>query len=80
MEWTNVKNSLPENYSYVLVSNDTKTSEPRSISIARYEIDEWNFLFGNDNEGTSVACSDLTWSMRKDEITHWMPLPEPPKE
>ena len=77
IEWISVKERLPPSYHFVLIFCQTGTNEPSSYSLARYEGDrKWNII-GN---GESV-WSDLFWGIDSlEEITHWMPLPLPPKE
>jgi len=77
-EWISVKDRLPYLYDFVLVFADNKgTNEPRPVAIARlvHEYDVWELL-GNLCVG---AYHDIEYSMDRWEITHWMPLPPPPK-
>lgn len=78
MEWININERLPEIYKYVLVASK-KDHEPSCISIARYDGKKWEMLTYT-TESNAVACGDLTWYMEELEITHWMELPELPKE
>lgn len=68
MEWTSVKDKLPEliygaSSDYVLVYILTG-----GHSIAYYTKDGWAYGYG-----------DLMNSSDIKNLTHWMPLPEPPK-
>lgn len=81
MEWISVKDRLPLEYVFVLVceksGRDGEVICP--ISIARWEWDRWNGL--GEKEGSCNAFfSDLFWDIQWGEITHWMPLPPPPKD
>lgn len=78
-DWIKISHELPDPYEYVLVGSKKQTTEPFSISIARRYDENWQML-SNQDERNAVACGDLTWEMSHEEITHWMPLPEPPKE
>lgn len=83
MEWISVKDRLPKPYDFVLVFADPKGSnEPTPISLARLLPGGtlWQFLseYG-DGSGVGVY-QDLEWPAEKEDITHWMPLPKPPKK
>lgn len=78
-EWISVKDIFPEEYEYCLVFAKKIGTEPSPLSIARHYQGVWEMM--NDLEqSNAVACGDLTWGMEGSEITHWMPLPQPPKE
>ena len=78
-DWISVKDRLPHDYEYVLVyALITESDWMSSISIARQFKGIWEMLSSEDD--ASVACGDLTWEMDPEDITHWMPLPKPPKE
>ena len=55
------------------------TNEPCPITIARWNGKEWQTLC-NENENNACAKGDLFWSTESCEITHWMPLPDEPKD
>lgn len=64
MEWISVKERLPE-------AND--------------EVWAWTVFHDSDQEygDTSWLQDDGTWAMgsaKNFTVTHWMPLPEPPKQ
>lgn len=65
MEWISIKRKLPENESPVLVATR------RYITIAHWIAKESQFDFLSREDALIMASS---------EITHWMPLPELPKE
>lgn len=76
--WISVKDRLPEKieglpYLEVLIFID---SDPCEIRIATLEYnefyDEWEWFDINQLSKHSL--------MRSDEVTHWQPLPNPPKE
>jgi hypothetical protein len=78
--WISVKDSLPANFDYVLVyAQMSGTDEPCPMSIARYEADKWEILFEKCSNEAACACGDLTWHIDAGDITHWKPLPKPPK-
>lgn len=78
MEWVSVKNRHPESYIFVLVC-EKRLHEPSPISIARWEDDKWHGL-GEDEHETNAFYMDLFWDISWKNISHWMPLPYPPKE
>lgn len=81
MEWIRVKDRLPEIYDFVLVfSNNPGTNEPRPIAIARYNSENWEFLGHSGLDWACGAYQDIEYHIDGLDITHWMPLPEPPKQ
>ncbi len=68
MEWISIKEAYPvEDDSTVLVIN----SKVQMLPIKAYYCAEWNeFMSLENGDGTNHPLS----------ITHWMPLPDPPKE
>ncbi len=75
--WTKVQDSLPQDYEYVLVHAEKEQPHP-IMSIARQHDGVWEML--NHSPESNAVAWDLTWYMDESEITHWMPLPESPKE
>jgi hypothetical protein len=81
MEWIKVTDYLPELFDYVLVYAKFKgTNEPCPISIARYNEKEWEFVNSSPWMPNYGAYMDIEYPMDHDDITHWMPLPKPPKD
>lgn len=79
-KWISVEDRLPEDYyEYVLVYARMDGDEPCPTSIARQFKGEWEML-NHADQSNAVACGDLTWYMSEEDITHWMPLPKPPRE
>jgi hypothetical protein len=71
-EWISVEERLPENYRPVLVACEGLTIGGYApIAIGSYGGGLWSLA---DADGTAY----LTKYMRC-TVTHWMPLPEPPK-
>ena len=68
MEWISVKDRLPEDNSLVLGLGYNPQFLIKKTIVAQVRI---NYLRGNWTE--SYCPSPF-------ELTHWMPLPEPPKE
>lgn len=67
-KWISVKDRLPE-------SHDEKAdcflvTDGTFIWMAYYACKEWQF----------AECTDSPYVIDWTDITHWMPLPEPPKE
>ena len=69
MEWVSVKDRLPDEAGYFLVfANDIINSWQQVLEFyicPEYQSREWHFLNGND-----FPCI----------VTHWVPLPKPPKQ
>jgi hypothetical protein len=61
MEWISVKERLPEDDKWVLVTDGL------GIGLAQYNLDQDDFFGYNERKVRGY-------------ITHWMPLPKPPKE
>jgi len=64
-EWISVKDGLPEDQRSVLTVNGH--GEIRIMGLWRKRGDEWTWVHNGH-------------MMHYNDITHWMPLPEPPKE
>ena len=81
--WIDCNSQLPEIYDFVLVcANNKGTGEPKPISIARLDNSKtWEFC---NEDPYSTYCQgaymDIEYCMLINDITHWMPLPKPPKE
>lgn len=81
MEWIKCSEIMPELYDFVLVfANNKGTGEPKPMSIARFEGDIWNFVNHMRDYPNYGAWMDIGYVMDEEDITHWMPLPEKPKE
>ncbi len=65
-QWISVKDRLPENISDVLILSKEKES---CVGYYRSSDNDWNMY--------NPCCS---FHMELHGVTHWMPLPEPPKE
>lgn len=65
MEWINVQDNLPSEFIPILVSDGNYVY----LSEIMYWIDE---------ERKNPAFCDQRNGLTLSEITHWMPLPEPP--
>lgn len=76
MKWISVEERLPENTDEVLACHNYEYSEPICV-IAYCVKDKW---FADD-EGLEASNYDGGASIQLDvTITHWMPLPKPPKQ
>lgn len=64
MEWISVKDKLPESGKRYLVQIIEPYFGTKMIDILRYDSSDWVY------DGMPVLAN----------VTHWMPLPEPPKE
>lgn len=81
MDWVRCSDRMPEQYTFVLVFATTKgTNEPNPKTLARWNGKEWEFLAEYIDKTGYGVCQDLEWDVDPQEITHWMPLPEAPKE
>lgn len=76
--WISVEDGLPEERKRVLILIDTGTVFCGEIRL-RELLPEWWYYYdpqSEDMDMLSVVC----WSGRLNPVTHWMPLPETPKE
>ena len=72
-EWISVEERLPERGVKVLTYMDFSKSEEKR---------EWGVVIGdNTYNGMFVGSGHrkAVWEWQSDFVTHWMPLPEPPK-
>lgn len=56
------------------------TNEPCPIAIARSTTTEWEFINQQPLIPNVGAYMDMEYEMEGDDITHWTPLPKPPKK
>jgi hypothetical protein len=75
-EWISVKNELPKtkNRSYLVFIKFSPKDSDTFTGIL-----EATFNMKNDEAIWFCGLCNLTWQV-KCSVTHWMPLPEPPKE
>lgn len=71
-QWISVKDRLPEEDVAVLVYGQILNDPPDVIGVRRRYIgdQEWKYTWESEDG----------FIYREDDVTHWMPLPEPPKE
>lgn len=83
-EWISVKDRLPEQHDAYLCAEWSKTFNEYFVRIRYFAKDlyEWDRFEFPDGKGKSgFYGSDSEWgSYLVDDVTHWMPLPEPPKK
>lgn len=70
MKWISVKDRLPEPHCVVLAYGEGE------VGVASFQKLQKDWLGG----GAIWLDVSQTWWDPNPEITHWMPLPEPPKE
>ena len=71
-QWISVKDRLPEEDIAVLVYGQVLNDPPDVIGVRR--------RYNGDQEWKYTWESEDGFIYREDDVTHWMPLPEPPKE
>ena len=78
-EWISVKDRLPDPYEKVLVRLDHWAGV--DTYLAFYDTERgWCDCGGYFDDGTNNDGEPLTYETAGVNVTHWMPLPEPPKE
>ncbi len=86
MNWIKVTEKLPEynlipTMDWVLVTSERiGTGEKWPIAFARWGGKKWEFFETNEYFVHCPVKSDYSAEMEFDEITHWMPLPDSPKD
>ncbi len=78
MEWVKCSDRMPENDQYVLVYH----WDDFHITVGYFE--SHNVQFYIESDGSKFYTDDgweteIPWA-QKGPVTHWMPLPNPPKE
>ena len=76
MEWISVDDRLPDTYQEVLVfGNDEYNNLGRGVWIGYYRYDDWHIVNNGDYIDGGYGRDYIN-----SKITHWMPLPKPPKQ
>lgn len=70
LSWISVKERLPEERTMVLIVDGGEVSVGQYSPTEYHPTGWWDYL-STDINGCEVECHN---------VTHWMPLPEPPKE
>ena len=78
-EWISVEDGLPEDSGYYLVVYRDKYNGSISIAFDMYvkcNVGEWW-----ESEFACDITKQFLWAakLQEQEVTHWMPLPQPPK-
>jgi hypothetical protein len=84
VEWISVKDRLPETNGKYLCANYSKTFNRYFIEVLSFakdlhKVDEFDFKEEKGKSGFYMYDSEWGYS-RFRNVTHWMPLPEPPKK
>ena len=74
-EWISVEDDLPETQR----EDGGYFSSKKCLVVCAGEIEIATFQHGGDNMGWRNWCSEI-YEEISDYVTHWMPLPEPPKD
>ncbi|HMG14876.1 MAG TPA: DUF551 domain-containing protein [Saprospiraceae bacterium] len=78
MEWISVEDRLPENDEDVLVYH----ADDFHITVGSFEKDNVSFYIESDGSKFYTDSgweTEIPWA-QKGGVTHWMPLPESPKD
>lgn len=81
-KWISVEDRLPEEDLYCLVFRTFGYMRDGVVSLATY-FPRYKGLSGDPMNTKQVWCkysSEVGYYDISDSVTHWMPLPEPPKE
>lgn len=84
VEWISVKDRLPETNGKYLCANYSKTFNRYFIEVLSFakdlhKVDEFDFKEEKGKSGFYMYDSEWGYSHFRN-VTHWMPLPEPPKK
>ena len=79
-EWVSVKDRLPENYGIHLVclGENDKRIYGNGVHTAWYYSGSKNWSFSLDT--AILEGKESSTEIHSIDVTHWQPLPEPPKE
>ncbi len=73
MDWISVKDRMPEDQGQsILVYGILEHHQDHDIHIARF------FIGVNEEQGNNQFW-EYGWSYDISDVTHWMPLPQPPE-
>lgn len=75
MKWISVKERKPENEQAILVF-DRKSKEVWKALFVFYS----KPIYSEEWQTVPYDCCNLTGNKYLKNVTHWMPLPEPPKD
>ena len=86
MDWISVKERLPEKDISILAFSEDEVIQTVWYYHHAYRAASMNIINGmecplpesKESQGWSCVCEDSYYQMGR--FTHWMPLPEPPKE
>ena len=74
-EWISVNDRLPETDNDYLVLTESKDIFKAYFNEYSKEFGSYSDIYDTD----TLGYVDSEW-LKYEEITHWMPLPQPPKE
>ena len=78
-EWISVKDRLPEEAgTYIVHIRQDKVDYIRDVFAASYSAEQKVWVIGETAED-SLFLNAITQSHKHIYVSHWMPLPEPPK-
>jgi hypothetical protein len=82
-QWISVKDRLPDKNGKYLCANYSKTFNRYFIEVLKFakdlhKVDEFDFKEEKGKSGFYMYDSEWGYSHFRN-VTHWMPLPEPPK-
>lgn len=92
MKWISVKDRLPEHHDSILVCDNNKigSNKKKCMGVAVFvdsiKMNETLWKSGYGNEAVDVKkhpyyfCSQEVKQHTYNNVTHWIPLPEPPKD
>lgn len=81
MKWISIKDKLPDDFNsccshdFVLVFSSSQEGPSGMYGIAQWYEDGWEII----GESGGFSCVG-EFKLTSDMITHWMPLPEKPKD
>jgi hypothetical protein len=80
MKWISVKDELPKEFETVIIAGKPYTNMGILFSVGMRFGEEWVKPDDSFDWFEFETCqTDCMGDFSNEEVTHWMPLPEPPK-
>lgn len=79
MKWIKISDKSPDLFNFVLVLFNDKSQALIGVALRNKE-EEWEFYNKYPLVTDYIKWLKVEYKMKSENITHWMPLPQPPEE